>query len=135
MVYLWNNAHNIIRPINGCNYGMVNRSRSPMGRHSLPIQSSKATCRGHLGSGKTALNRTAGSKLLSESRIACDSVGINVDDFHFSDNERIKARAKIFADDRAFVVLFLGRLSFHCKAHPLTMYRARVCGHCNWPGD
>lgn len=37
---------------------------------------------------------------------------------------RQAARARLSLPDEAFVVLFLGRLSFHSKAHPLPLYRA-----------
>lgn len=39
---------------------------------------------------------------------------------------RQAARAKLNLEQEAFIVLFLGRLSFHSKAHPLPLYRALV---------
>jgi len=37
---------------------------------------------------------------------------------------RLQAREQLQLPDQAIVVLFLGRLSFHSKAHPLPLYRA-----------
>ncbi|MFZ4806697.1 MAG: glycosyltransferase family 4 protein [Hyphomicrobiaceae bacterium] len=51
-------------------------------------------------------------------------LGINTGDFVFSDRDRQEARTAIGADADTIVVLFMGRLSFHAKAHPLAMYQA-----------
>lgn len=51
-------------------------------------------------------------------------LGVHCDDFVFSDDERKKARRLLGATDQTIIVLFMGRLSFHAKAHPLAMYQA-----------
>jgi alpha-maltose-1-phosphate synthase len=51
-------------------------------------------------------------------------LGVNVDEFAYSEAQREKARQALDAGSDALVVLFLGRLSFHAKAHPLAMYQA-----------
>ena len=51
-------------------------------------------------------------------------LGIHTQDFVFADAQKAQARAALGADDNTFVVLFMGRLSFHSKAHPLAMYQA-----------
>lgn len=51
-------------------------------------------------------------------------LGIHTEDFIFSDAQRSQARQAIGAHDQTLVVLFIGRLSFHAKAHPLAMYQA-----------
>lgn len=51
-------------------------------------------------------------------------LGIHTQDFAFTQTQKITARATIGADEHALVVLFMGRLSFHAKAHPLAMYQA-----------
>lgn len=51
-------------------------------------------------------------------------LGIHTEDFIFSDAQKSKARKEIGADDNTLVVLYMGRLSFHAKAHPLAMYSA-----------
>jgi len=51
-------------------------------------------------------------------------LGIHTQDFAYSGAQKTAARAAIGADEHALVVLFMGRLSFHAKAHPLAMYQA-----------
>ena len=51
-------------------------------------------------------------------------LGIHTQDFVFSDVQKSEARQAIGADNNTLVVLFMGRLSFHAKAHPLAMYQA-----------
>jgi glycosyltransferase involved in cell wall biosynthesis len=51
-------------------------------------------------------------------------LGIHAQDFVFSDLQKSSARQAIEADSNTLVVLFMGRLSFHAKAHPLAMYQA-----------
>ncbi len=49
-------------------------------------------------------------------------LGVHCDDFRFTPEERIAARAALGIADDAVVALFVGRLSFHAKAHPHAMY-------------
>jgi glycosyltransferase involved in cell wall biosynthesis len=51
-------------------------------------------------------------------------LGIHTQDFVFSDTQKNKARQTLKADTNTLVVLFMGRLSFHAKAHPLAMYQS-----------
>lgn len=51
-------------------------------------------------------------------------LGIHTQDFVFSTTQKTAARKLIGADKNTLVVLFMGRLSFHAKAHPLAMYQA-----------
>jgi glycosyltransferase involved in cell wall biosynthesis len=51
-------------------------------------------------------------------------LGIHTADFNFDDKTRAAARKRIGAGAKTHVVLFMGRLSFHAKAHPLAMYQA-----------
>ncbi len=51
-------------------------------------------------------------------------LGIHTQDFAFTTDQRVAARAALAADEHTLVVLFMGRLSFHAKAHPLAMYQA-----------
>lgn len=51
-------------------------------------------------------------------------LGIHTKDFVYSDDQKATARHAIGADKDTLVVLFMGRLSFHAKAHPLAMYQA-----------
>lgn len=51
-------------------------------------------------------------------------LGIHTDDFVFSVAQRQRARQQLALDASSLVVLYMGRLSFHAKAHPLAMYQA-----------
>ena len=51
-------------------------------------------------------------------------LGIHCDDFSFSEDERARFRSQLNADSNSVIVLYVGRLSFHAKAHPLSMYQA-----------
>ncbi|MCX7174923.1 MAG: glycosyltransferase family 4 protein [Proteobacteria bacterium] len=51
-------------------------------------------------------------------------LGIHTRDFVFTDEHKRAARSALGADANTHVVLFMGRLSFHAKAHPLAMYQA-----------
>jgi len=73
-------------------------------------------------------------------------LGIHTEDFVFDAAERAAARQALAIDDGALVVMFMGRLSFHAKAHPLPMYlaleeAARRTGmsvvliECGWHGN
>jgi glycosyltransferase involved in cell wall biosynthesis len=52
------------------------------------------------------------------------SLGIHTQDFDFTKAEKSNARKELGVDNNTLVVLFMGRLSFHAKAHPLAMYQA-----------
>ena len=51
-------------------------------------------------------------------------LGIHTADFAFTDAQKAAARAALGVPADTLVVLFMGRLSFHAKAHPLAMYQA-----------
>jgi glycosyltransferase involved in cell wall biosynthesis len=51
-------------------------------------------------------------------------LGVHTSDFAFSDEARFAARQQLGISENEIAVLFAGRLSVHCKAHPLPMYVA-----------
>ncbi len=51
-------------------------------------------------------------------------LGIHTQDFEFTQDQKAQARQTLNVDDHTIVVLYVGRLSFHAKAHPLAMYQA-----------
>lgn len=51
-------------------------------------------------------------------------LGIHCEGFVYSPAEKAVARKRIGADSKTHVVMFMGRLAFHAKAHPLAMYQA-----------
>ena len=76
-------------------------------------------------------------------RLPVIPLGIHTADFDFTPQHRVRAREALGVPPDALVVLFMGRLSFHAKAHPLAMYQAleqaaRQCGQpvvlieCGW---
>lgn len=51
-------------------------------------------------------------------------LGVHAADFRFSAADRVRARKALKIADDEIAVLFVGRLSFHAKAHPHAMYAA-----------
>jgi hypothetical protein len=51
-------------------------------------------------------------------------LGIHTHDFAYTSEQKATARQTLGVDANTLVVLFMGRLSFHAKAHPLAMYQA-----------
>ena len=51
-------------------------------------------------------------------------LGLDKDDFNYSDDHRIQSRKKLGINDNDIVISYVGRLSFHAKAHHLPMYLA-----------
>jgi glycosyltransferase involved in cell wall biosynthesis len=51
-------------------------------------------------------------------------LGVHTSDFAFTDTQKSVARSSLDISPETLVVLFMGRLSFHAKAHPLAMYQA-----------
>lgn len=70
------------------------------------------------------LQQRLGAQRLVLPQLPVIPLGIHTADFAFSDERKAAARAAIGAGKDTMVVLFMGRLSFHAKAHPLAMYQA-----------
>lgn len=51
-------------------------------------------------------------------------LGIHTQDFAYTEAQKAEARNTLGVDAETLVLLFMGRLSFHAKAHPLAMYQA-----------
>ena len=51
-------------------------------------------------------------------------LGIHTQDFAYTQEQKATARQALGVNANTLVVLFMGRLSFHAKAHPLAMYQA-----------
>lgn len=73
-------------------------------------------------------------------------LGIHTEDFVFGAAERVAARRALSIADDTLVVMFMGRLSFHAKSHPLPMYlaleeaagrsgRSVTLIECGWHGN
>jgi len=62
-------------------------------------------------------------------------LGIHCADFAYTENDRAEARNVLGADGKTHVVMFMGRLVFHAKAHPLAMYQALERAAATLPED
>ena len=51
-------------------------------------------------------------------------LGVHDDDFNFDDEYKNNSRKSLGIEDDDIVVVYVGRLSFHAKAHPIPMYLA-----------
>lgn len=51
-------------------------------------------------------------------------LGVHSQDFSYTEDEKDSSRKKLGIDSDTIVVLYMGRLSFHAKAHPFAMYQA-----------
>jgi len=70
------------------------------------------------------LVRRLGAQRLELPQLPVIPLGINTQDFVFTDAQKSAAREAIGAEGNSLVILYTGRLSFHGKAHPLAMYQA-----------
>ena len=70
------------------------------------------------------LEQRLGAQRLVLPQLPVIPLGLHARDFLFSDTQRAAARSAVGAGENTLVVLFMGRLSFHAKAHPLAMYQA-----------
>ena len=51
-------------------------------------------------------------------------MGLDVDEFNYSEDFKKKSRLSLGINDEDIVIAYVGRLSFHAKAHHLPMYLA-----------
>lgn len=51
-------------------------------------------------------------------------LGIHTQEFEYTAEQKSAARTKLGIQDEEFAVLYMGRLSFHAKAHPLALYQS-----------
>ncbi|MDB2505195.1 glycosyltransferase family 4 protein [Gammaproteobacteria bacterium] len=70
------------------------------------------------------MQQRLGATKLVMPKIPVIPLGIHTQDFDYSESQRTSAREYLSADSDTLVVVYMGRLSFHAKAHPLAMYQA-----------
>lgn len=68
-------------------------------------------------------NRLGASKF-SLPQLPVIPLGINTGNFSYDEADKESARKALNVNSESIVVLYVGRLSFHAKAHPLPMYKA-----------
>jgi alpha-maltose-1-phosphate synthase len=71
-----------------------------------------------------AMQQRLGATKLVLPEIPVIPLGIHTEDFEYSADQRTAARKYLDVSDNTLVVLYMGRLSFHAKAHPLAMYQS-----------
>ena len=92
------------------------------------------------------LSRRLGATSFTRPKLPHIPLGVHSDEFTPSDATRVLGRKKLGLADDELAVLFMGRLSFHAKAHPLPMYlalerAAKATGRkialveCGWHGN
>ena len=54
-------------------------------------------------------------------------LGIHSDKYTFTKEDKVKAKNEFLIKNDEFVILFVGRLSFHAKANPFAMYKSLDC--------
>ena len=77
-----------------------------------------------LDSQKKYLHERLGATKFELPQLPVIPLGVHCSDFEFSESERSSARHGFGVDDAEIVILFVGRLSFHAKAHPQQMLTA-----------
>ena len=65
-----------------------------------------------------------GATCISLPEIPVIPLGVHTEDFCSTAEEKAHARSEMGIAEDELVVLYVGRLSFHAKAHPLVMYQA-----------
>jgi len=65
-----------------------------------------------------------GATALRLPRLPVIPLGVDCDTYAFSAEERARARQTLGLETHDIAVLYVGRMSFRAKAHPLAMYRA-----------
>ena len=73
---------------------------------------------------KEYLEREIGATKFTLPQMPVIPLGVHLDEFIFSDDTRGSSRQSLNIDGDSIVFLYVGRLSFHAKAHPLQMYKA-----------
>jgi starch synthase len=72
----------------------------------------------------TYLRERLGASRFELPQLPVIPLGVHTSDYVFSDDERAKSRHALGIDQDDIVLLFVGRLSFHAKAHPQQMFTA-----------
>ena len=99
-----------------------------------------------LASEEERLADRLGARHFTRPKLPIIPLGVHSDDFVSSADLRAHGRHKLSLRDDEIAVLFMGRLSFHAKAHPLGMYiglqsaaqasgRKIVLIECGWHGN
>ena len=87
-------------------------------------RSVRDTVRALLEAQAEQLTRRIGATRFTLPRLPVIPLGVDTAAFNFSESQRQDARNTLGISSDAVVILFVGRLSFHAKAHPGVLYQA-----------
>ena len=73
---------------------------------------------------KDDLSDRLGAKKFTIPKLPIIPLGVHLNDFEFSENQKIEIRDKFGINKNDICLTFVGRLSFHAKAHYFPMYKA-----------
>ena len=73
---------------------------------------------------KEYLSQEIGATRFTLPQMPVIPLGVHLEDFVFNEETRVTSRQSLGIASDAIVFLYVGRLSFHAKAHPLQMYKA-----------
>ena len=121
---LWNNTYNSINKSHGCYCSLIT---SPVQSWDALICTSLAVKNNVLrilDAEASFLKRRLGASKFLLPELPVIPLGVNAERFRYSKSFVLKARKKLNIQPDDVVVLFVGRLAFHAKAHPLVMYQA-----------
>jgi glycosyltransferase involved in cell wall biosynthesis len=127
--------------------GIANWAASPVQPWDAVICTShavKAMVESVLASQEEYLRSRLGATRNPRPQLPVIPLGVAAESFNFSEGERKSAREALGLSPQAIAVLFVGRLSYHDKAHPLALYQALeaaaegkeiVLIECGWHAD
>jgi len=104
--------------------GMLTAPVEPWDALICTSRSVRDTVRVLLEAEATFLSQRLGATRFTLPRLPVIPLGIDTKAFSFSESTRREARLALGIGEDAIVVLFVGRLSFHAKAHPAALYDA-----------
>ncbi len=73
---------------------------------------------------QNALRERLGAKNFTKPQFPIIPLGVHTEDYTFSNDEKDKVRKKLGINEDDIALVFVGRLSFHAKAHHFPMYKA-----------
>jgi hypothetical protein len=111
-----------------------------------PSEAVKLNILNVLDAQKDFLTEKLNAKTFTYPQLPVIPLGVHSEDFAFSRQESESSRSRLGIGSDEIVVAYMGRLSFHAKAHPAVMYRALeeaskqtgkqiVLVECGWHGN
>ncbi len=126
--------------------GLLNSPVQPWDAVICPSKAVKANIENVLNAQMGFLRDSLGASQFTLPQLPVIPLGIHAQDFVHTPEDRSNARVRLGVADDEVVVGYMGRLSFHAKAHPVSMYRSLelaaertkkkiVVLECGWHGN